>query len=52
MDMVTVVMATPTVVLILTTVNMVTNAGPTATLPTGTNDQQIMYASPCPKLNG
>jgi hypothetical protein len=53
-----VVMATPpTVVLILTTVNIMvvnlaTNVGPRALLPTGTNDQAIMYASPCPKLNG
>jgi hypothetical protein len=53
---ITVIMATPSVVLILTTVNMVvnlfTNAGPTALLPTGTNDQAIMYASRCPKLSG
>ena len=46
------VIATPSVVLVLTTVTMVINAGPTVLLPTGFNDQAIMYASPCPKLNG
>jgi hypothetical protein len=45
------VMATPAVVLNLTTVNMVTNAGPTALPLTGFSDQVIMYASLCPKLN-
>jgi hypothetical protein len=45
------VMATPAV-LVLTIVTMATNVGLIALLPTGSNDQVIMYASPCPKLNG
>ncbi|KAH9007114.1 hypothetical protein EDB86DRAFT_52818 [Lactarius hatsudake] len=50
MAMVTV---TPTVVHIRTIVTMVmvTNAGPTAPLPTGISDQATMYASPCPEMN-
>jgi hypothetical protein len=43
---------TPAGVLALTIVVMATNVGPTALLPTGTNDQVIMYASPCPNPNG
>jgi hypothetical protein len=42
---------TPAGVLALTIVVMATNVGPTALLPTGTNDQVIMYASPCPNPN-
>jgi len=45
------VMGTPTVVLIRTII-MATNAGHTALLPTGTNDQTNMYASPGPTMNG
>ena len=36
------VMATPSVVLVLTTATMVTNAGLTVLLPTGCNDQAIL----------
>lgn len=42
-DIVIVIMATPTVVPILTTVNLINvNAGPTALLLTGTHDQTII----------
>jgi hypothetical protein len=43
---------TPAGVLVLTIVVTATNVGPIALLPTGTNDQATMYASPCPNLNG
>jgi hypothetical protein len=46
------VVVTPSIVLVLTTVTMLPNAGPTALLPIGSNDRTIMYAFPCPKLNG
>lgn len=46
------VVATPTAVLVPIIVAMAPNVGPIVLLPTGTNDQVIMYASPCPKLNG